>query len=181
VNSEELRKSLAPTSPYGKGEWIDMAGLLVPNERVMTLLDDLENDNIPDLNELNRRYESLHVNYFDYTWNWCLDVFKQEFGLDLQNVEIDQLLDFIDDWKKSVIDLDNMLYADARKEFTLNNQTGFGIDGSEETRTLDFEQVRGEFESHPSVQDIRNHIREKSRLAEDLKERLILCKKRDKP
>ena len=181
VNSEELRTSLAPQSSYGKDEWIDMAGLLVPNERVMTLLDDLENEVISDLDELNSRYESLHMNYFDYAWNWCVNIFEREFELNLQKVEIDQLLTFIDQWKKSVIDLDNMLYADARKEFTLNTQTGFGIDGSEETRSLDFEQVRGEFESHPSVQDIRNHIREKSRLAEELKERLILCKKRDKP
>jgi len=172
----ELRKSLAPTSEFGTGEWIDMAGLLVPNERVMTLLNDLENGAISNLDELNDRYELLHDNYFDYTWTWCLKVFKDEFGLDFKNIEIDQLLSFIDDWKKSVIDLDNMVYADAHKEFTLNNQTGFGIDGSEETRHLDFEQVRGEFEKHPSVQDISNHIREKSRLAEELKERLILLK-----
>nr|WP_321453703.1 DUF4954 family protein [uncultured Carboxylicivirga sp.] len=181
VNSEELRTSLATQSSFGTGEWIDMAGLLVPNERVMTLLDDLENDKIADLTKLNNSYKSLHISYFDYAWNWCSKVFKSEFDLDWKTIEIDQLIAFIDDWKKSVIDLDNMVYADARKEFTLNTQTGFGIDGSEETRTLDFEYVRGEFESHPSVQDIRNHIREKSRLAEELKERLILCKERDKP
>ncbi len=172
----ELRRSLSPTSEFGTGEWIDMAGLLVPNERVMTLLDDLESNDISDLDELNDRYELLHDNYFDYAWTWCLKVFKDEFSLDFGNIEIDQLLSFINDWKKSVIELDNMVYADAHKEFTLNNQTGFGIDGSEETRHLDFEQVRGEFEKHPSVQDISNHIREKSRLAEELKERLILLK-----
>ncbi|WP_430816709.1 DUF4954 family protein [Carboxylicivirga sp. RSCT41] len=172
----ELRKSLSKTSDYGNGEWIDMAGLLVPKERVMTLLDDLQNDNISDLDELNSRYALLHDNYFDYAWTWCLKVFKDEFDLDFQTAEIDQILSFVDDWKKCVIDLDNMVYADARKEFTLNNQTGFGIDGSEETRMSDFEQVRGEFEKHPSVQDISNHIRVKSRLAEELKERLILLK-----
>jgi len=172
----ELRKSLAPTSEFGSGEWIDMAGLLVPKERVMTLLDDLESKRISNLDDLNDRYKLLHNNYFNYTWTWCLSVFKDEFDLDLKQIEIDQLLSFIDDWKKSVIDLDNLVYADAHKEFTLNNQTGFGIDGTEETRHLDFEQVRGEFEKHPSVQDISNHIREKSRLAEELKERLILLK-----
>ncbi|MCU4155964.1 DUF4954 family protein [Carboxylicivirga sp. A043] len=172
----ELRKSLSKTSDYGDGEWIDMAGLLVPKERVMTLLDDLQKDNISDLDELNKRYAALHDNYFDYTWTWCLKVFKDEFELDFQTAEIDQILSFVDNWKKCVIDLDNMVYADAHKEFTLNNQTGFGIDGSEETRISDFEQVRGEFEKHPSVQDISNHIRVKSRLAEELKERLILLK-----
>ena len=172
----ELRKSLSKTSDYGDGEWIDMAGLLVPKERVMTLLDDLQKDNISDLDELNKRYAALHDNYFDYTWTWCLKVFKDEFELDFQTAEIDQILSFVDNWKKCVIDLDNLVYADAHKEFTLNNQTGFGIDGSEETRISDFEQVRGEFEKHPSVQDISNHIRVKSRLAEELKERLILLK-----
>lgn len=172
----ELRKSLSKTSDYGDGEWIDMAGLLVPKERVMTLLDDLQKGNISNLDELNERYAMLHDNYFDYTWTWCLRVFKDEFGIDFQTAEIDQILDFVDNWKKCVIELDKMVYADAHKEFTLNNQTGFGIDGSEETRIMDFEQVRGEFEKHPSVQDISNHIREKSRLAEELKERLILLK-----
>ncbi|MCT4591512.1 MAG: DUF4954 family protein [Carboxylicivirga sp.] len=172
----ELKTSLSKTSDYGIGEWIDMAGLLVPKERVMTLLDDLQTGKISNLEELNARYALLHNSYFDYTWSWCLKVFKDEFDLDFQTAEIDQIMSFVDEWKKCVIDLDNLVYSDAHKEFTLNNQTGFGIDGSEETRILDFEQVRGEFEKHPSVQDISNHIREKSRLAEDLKERLILLK-----
>ncbi|MCT4648587.1 MAG: DUF4954 family protein [Carboxylicivirga sp.] len=176
VTLRELRESLAPTSPHGAGEWIDMAGLLVPKQRVMTLMDELEDNSISKLEQLNRRYESLHEHFFDYAWTWCLRVFKEEFNMDMEAIEIDQLLSFVDLWKKSVIDLDNMVYADARKEFTLNNKTGFGIDGTEETRQRDFEQVRGEFESHPSVQDIQKHIRDKSRLAEELKERLILLK-----
>ncbi|TRX72418.1 DUF4954 family protein [Carboxylicivirga sp. M1479] len=172
----ELRQSLSKTSECGIGEWIDMAGMLVPKERVKTLLDDLQNGSVSNLEELNGRYALLHDNYFDYAWTWCLKVFKEEYDLDFQTAEIDQILSFVDDWKKSVIDLDNMVYADAHKEFTLNTQTGFGIDGTEETRIQDFEQVRGEFEKHPSVQDISNHIRVKSRLAEELKERLILLK-----
>lgn len=181
VSKEHLRTSLSPSSSSGQDEWIDMAGLLVPKERVMTLLDDLENGRISNLDELNRRYETLHKQYFDFAWNWCVKTFSDEFDLDLTTLEIDQLISFIDNWKKSVIDLDHMLYADAKKEFTLKSQTGFGIDGTEETKHLDFEHVRGDFEKHPSVQDIHNHIREKSRLAEELKDRLILLKQRDKP
>ncbi|WP_430811659.1 MULTISPECIES: DUF4954 family protein [unclassified Carboxylicivirga] len=179
VSLSELRSSLSKTSDYGNGEWIDMAGLLVPKERVMTLLDDLQKGDITELEQLNKRYAALHDNYFEYTWSWCLRVFKEEFDLDFQTARVDQIMAFVDQWKKCVIDLDNMLYADAHKEFTLKTQTGFGIDGSEETRILDFEQVRGEFEKHPSVQDISNHIREKSRLAEELKERLILLEQRE--
>ncbi|TAJ13277.1 DUF4954 family protein [Marinilabiliaceae bacterium JC017] len=177
VDSEHLRRSLLPVSPFGQGEWIDLAGMLLPKERVLTLLDDIECEKIANLEQINEEFKMLHIQYFDFAWTWCTHVLRDEFHLDVETVKVDQLLSFIDKWKEKVIELDHMLYADAHKEFTLKSQTGFGIDGSEETRHLDFEQVRGEFESHPSVQDIQRHIKEKSELARELKERLILLQK----
>jgi hypothetical protein len=50
-----------------------------------------------------------------------------------------------------------MLYEDARKEFTLSSMTGFGIDGGEEIKKLDFEQVRGDFESNSVSLQFRSH------------------------
>ena len=75
-------------------------------------------------------------------------------------------------WKKSVIDLDNLLYEDARKEFTLSSMTGFGIDGGEEVKKLDFEEVRGEFESNSVVAAIKEHIKQKKALGEELINRM---------
>jgi len=76
-------------------------------------------------------------------------------------------------WKKSVTDPDNLLYDDARKEFNLSSRTGFGIDDGEEVRKLDFEQVRGDFESNSVVAAIREHIRNKSALGDELIERMM--------
>jgi hypothetical protein len=75
-------------------------------------------------------------------------------------------------WKKSVIDLDNLLYEDASKEFNLSTRTGFGIDDGEEVKKLDFEAVRGDFESNSVVAAIREHIRKKSELGDELIERM---------
>jgi len=74
--------------------------------------------------------------------------------------------------KKSVIDLDNLLYEDARKEFTLSSMTGFGIDGGDEVKKLDFEQVRGEFESNSVVAAIQEHIEQKKALGDELIKRM---------
>jgi len=62
---------------------------------------------------------------------------------------------------------DEMLYSDAKKEFSLSARTGFGFDGaSRHTIEADFEQVRGEFETNPFVTEVQAHIQRKSALGE---------------
>ena len=65
-----------------------------------------------------------------------------------------------------------MLYADAKKEFSLSFTTGFGADGSLEERTLDFEQVRGLFDHNPFVMAIVEHIKAKEALGNELIDRI---------
>jgi len=75
-------------------------------------------------------------------------------------------------WKESVIGLDRMVYDDARKEFSLSSMTGFGADGTQDERKLDFEQVRGDFESNPFVTAVLKHIDEKTALGNELINRI---------
>lgn len=84
----------------------------------------------------------------------------------------DDVRGMVERWKKSVSDLDKMLYEDARKEFNLSSRTGFGIDGGEDVKKLDFEQVRGDFESNSVVSAIQDHIKQKAALGDELIERL---------
>ncbi len=44
----------------------------------------------------------------------------------------------INKWKSAVIELDNMLLADTKKEFAETVQAGYGIDGNFAERTADF-------------------------------------------
>jgi len=44
---------------------------------------------------------------------------------------------------------------DAEKEFDMGSQIGYGLDGDTETRRLDFEAVRGTFESNSFVCDLK--------------------------
>jgi hypothetical protein len=50
--------------------------------------------------------------------------------------------------------------------------TGFGVDGTRREQTLDFEQVRGAFESNPFVIATLDHIDRKSLLGDSLINRL---------
>ena len=65
------------------------------------------------------------------------------------------------------------IMANEKKEFTLKSQTGFGIDGTEDTRLSDFENVRGEFTSNKAVTDILEHIEKKTKSAEKVTNKLM--------
>ena len=86
------------------------------------------------------------------------------------------MLRTIDEWQKAVVDLDRMVYDDARKEFDLNSQTGFGADGDSRQREADFESVRGNFENNSFVQAVLEHIERKSALGDSIREKLSRIK-----
>jgi len=73
--------------------------------------------------------------------------------------------------------LDKILYNDAKKEFSLSAQTGFGADGNNDEQRLDFEQVRGIFEQNTFVSSILQHIEEKTKLGNDLTSRINTIEK----
>ena len=75
-------------------------------------------------------------------------------------------------WKKAVVELDNALRADAKKEFAATAQIGYGLDGDEKTKHSDFAAVRGIFEEDSFVSEIEEHITRKTALGDELISRM---------
>jgi hypothetical protein len=172
LTNDELRIKLAVGSNQGLGEWIDVAGLIVPRNEIDKLLFEIENGKISSLESLSASFENMHKSYYSWEWTWAASTIEEEEGQPLNNFSAEDVIRIVERWKKSVVDLDNLLYEDARKEFNLSSMTGFGIDGSDLDKQLDFEQVRGVFESNSVVSAIRDHIKIKSALGDELIERL---------
>ena len=163
----ELADVLRPDVRYGEGDWVDLAGLIAPKKAVNDVLDAVENGTITDVLQLNRCFADLHSDYYEYEWNWAYEVIESRYGVDLSDPDPEALADIIGRWRSSVVGLDNLIYEDARKEFSLSAMTSFGADGDEQQRNVDFEQVRGSvFESDPFVVSVLDHIRVKSELAD---------------
>ena len=89
-------------------------------------------------------------------------------GCGVEEVTLEQLQMTITQWQEAVVNLDRMVYNDARKEFDLNSQTGFGVDGDREQAKADFEEVRGSFESNSFVKAVLEHIERKTALGEKM-------------
>ena len=170
--NEELRKRLTPDHRQGKGEWVDLAGLIAPKREVDKLLDDIESGKVSSVEALSESFMEMHNSYYDWEWTWACEKIEEEAGMTVNKLTADNIISIVERWKKSVVELDNLLYEDARKEFTLSSMTGFGIDGGDEVKKLDFEQVRGEFESNSVVAAIQEHIKLKTALGDELIERM---------
>jgi hypothetical protein len=166
--NDELRKRLKVDNNQGLGEWIDLAGLIVPKNEVNNLLADIEKGKIQSLETISESFEQFHRSYYEWEWTWTASKIEEEGGKPLDHFTADDVVKFIEKWQRSVTDLDNLLYEDARKEFNLSSMTGFGIDGGDEEKQLDFEQVRGVFELNSVVIAIRDHIKQKSALGDEL-------------
>ncbi|HUT30987.1 MAG TPA: DUF4954 family protein [Sedimentisphaerales bacterium] len=165
---EELREALLPETQMGTGRWVDLAGLFAPEGAVEKMLDEIETGTISTLEELTAAFENMHNGYPAYEWAWAANVLEQRLGKTIRQVTAQDIIDLTTKWKEAVVELDHMLYSDAKKEFAATAQIGYGLDGDEETRHRDFSGVRGTFEQNSFVSEIEKHIAMKSKLAEEL-------------
>lgn len=166
ITSKNYRLSdiLRPDTEIGTGEWVDCGSLIAPKTEILRLLSDIADGTIQDLNSIQQRFEVMHRNYYSYEWTWALQHLEQLWGVPYTEVTKEQVISTIQEWHEAVVGLDKMIYEDAKKEFNLNAQTGFGIDGDQEQRLRDFENVRGTFESNSTVREILAHIDRKTAL-----------------
>ncbi len=167
-SDEEIRARLTPDTAIGYGEWVDLSGLIAPKSEVDRVLDGIESGQIQLLKEVNAEWRTMHENYYTYEWTWVYNHIESFYGINPQTITAEDIIRIVEQWREAVVWLDRMIYEDARKEFSLASRTGFGVDGSRMEKDMDFEQVRGDFESNPFVQATLEHIEVKSALGDEI-------------
>ena len=169
---EEIRARLIPDTEIGTGEWVDVSGLIAPKSEIEKLMTDIETGVLENVGQIHERFVEMHRNYYTYEWKWAYEKILSFYGLNPDTITAKDVTAIVKKWQEAVVGLDKMVYADAKKEFSLSAMTGFGADGSREEQELDFEQVRGVFESNPFVMAVLQHIEVKTALGNELMERI---------
>src|SRR4030042_263016 len=116
----ELHNRLAPDKKMGSGEWVDIAGLIAPKQAVDNLLDKIESGKLKTIRDVEDAFREMHKSYYDWEWTWSCKRIEEEEGKSVDKFTPADVIRIVERWKKSVVDLDKMLYEDARKEFTLS-------------------------------------------------------------
>ncbi|WP_346857225.1 DUF4954 family protein [uncultured Draconibacterium sp.] len=175
--SEDIRKALQPDSKFGKGDWVDLAGMICPYEALNSLLISVENGTVLSLEEVNSGLAMLHKNYYNYEWTWAVDALEQFYGKSIEVFNGEDVRTIVEKWQKSVLEIDRYLYEDAKKEFSMIKMTGFGVDGHDGAREQDFTEVRGEFDKNETVRAIKSHMEKKANLGNEMIGLMNKCKK----
>lgn len=161
---DELRKILKPTSSIGKGKWIDVSGLLCPISALNLFVDKVEKLEVKTIDDVIDELNQINNHYYEFEWNWAVELIESFYKIKIEEITQEDFINIVNDWRKSVVDLDKMLYKDASKEFDLHSYVGFGADGDEKEKLADFKSVRGAFESNSTVLEILSHIDRKEKL-----------------
>jgi hypothetical protein len=142
--------------------------MFAPEKAVEKVLCRIEDGTLQTMDQVSEVFQSVHRDYPEYEWAWVTNVLQQRLGKTLDCITADDIIKLATDWKHAVTELDNMLCTDARKEFAATVQTGYGLDGNQQTRRADFERVRGTFDENDFVQEIEKHIVNKTALGDEL-------------
>lgn len=168
----EVRACLSPDSTRGLGRWIDLCGLLAPRVEVEQLIAEVKSGVVDSLKELNERFALLHDEYYDLEWPWAYRAMLDWFALSEEEITRADILRIVEEWERCVVELDQMLYEDARKEFAKSVRVGFGLEVGTEGKEADFESVRGAFDTNPFVLSVLEHIEAKRALGANIRTRL---------
>ncbi|WP_303918819.1 DUF4954 family protein [Draconibacterium sediminis] len=169
----DIQKALQPDMKFGRGYWVDLAGMICPFVALDQLLQSIENGTVQSLEEVNSALATMHKNYYNFEWTWAVDVLESFYGKSISEFEASDVINIVKKWKESVLGIDRFLYEDARKEFSMSKMTGFGVDGQDGARELDFAEVRGEFEDNDTVKEIKEHMEKKERLGSRVIEQMM--------
>ena len=140
---QSIREKLSPGKSDIPDKWLDLAGMIAPDNAIQEWMEDVKSGKFSDVEELASGLKSIHDAYGGYTWAWTTKVLSEIYDIDVSKIEAEQLIELVAKWESDSIKLDRMILNDAGKEFDNTSKIGFGIDGDEETAEKDFTAVRG--------------------------------------
>ena len=171
LSSKDISTHLLSDSKTGTGDWVDLAGMFAPKSEVTRLTNRIVTESI-SLENIQTELGLLHENYPQFSFNFAMDLLEKRTEKSIQNLEIQDIITVIEKWKHAELTFDDLVLRDAKKEFNTISRIGFGLDGDDEQKNLDFDAVRGTFENNPFVKEIQQGIKQKSDVAALLTDRL---------
>jgi hypothetical protein len=142
----------------GTGRWIDVNGMICPQQRIESLISEIECGKTGDINSIQNTMRDIFNEYNKDEWAWVSAAWKEINGKSLAEEGRNGLKKVIEQWSRAADRYFSAILADSEKEYKGSSLTGFGIDGEPEA---DFKAVRGNYDDNVFVRDIREQIKDK--------------------
>ena len=143
--------------------------MIASEESIQQLLSGISSGKIKSLADITSALKDIHGSYDDDAWSWTTGILAERFGIDMDQITAEQLMQLLDRWESMTIKLDKMILNDAAKEFDESSRIGFGIDGDAEVARRDFEAVRGRHDENKFIIGINEEMSSTEQKAAELK------------
>ena len=116
---EEHPEGELPTTSIGSGEWHDLSGLLLPEEREQQLVDDIKDANIISYTDLIEELKDIHSHYEDYKWAWTYRTILNYYQL--ENLVKEDIEKIKQDYSEAKVEWLKAIKYDAEKEYQMGD------------------------------------------------------------
>lgn len=108
-----------PKTEVGKGRWVDLPGLLLPESEEKRLADDILNGTLENIQDVLSRFEEINDHYSDYRWAWSYQLILDYYQLEeLDEAAIEHIReDYIKARRAWIVEI----RKDADKEFAMGD------------------------------------------------------------
>jgi hypothetical protein len=165
---DDLISKMYLRDPNALGRWVDLSGMLAPQNSVDELISEVYNDTIQTIDEFVSRLNQIHEAYEQYSWAWCIDLIQDRLGNLFGDITREQIIQIIGEWKNSALEFNQLVLQDAKKEFSEKSKIGYGIDGGLDEKNRDFEAVLGKYEENKFVKGLLEESKPIGEKAEEL-------------
>ncbi len=108
-----------PQSSIGEGNWIDLAGLLMPESEEQRIIDDIISGKLNSIQDILDSFRAIHHNYNELRWVWSYRMILDYYGIDqLTDEAVERIrTDYVEARRKWIA----LIRKDAEKEFSLGD------------------------------------------------------------
>ena len=108
-----------PKTDVGKGRWVDLSGLLLPESEEKRLATDIVEGNIDNIQQVLSRFEEINDHYSDYRWAWSYQLILDYYQL--EELDENAILHIREDYIKARRAWIAEIRKDADKEFAMGD------------------------------------------------------------
>ena len=108
-----------PVSSEGEGNWIDLAGLLMPQSAEKQIIDDIIAGRLDSIEAVNARFKALDADYNELRWSWSYRIILDYYGIDeLTDEAVERIhQDYVTARREWI----SLIRQDAENEYTLGD------------------------------------------------------------
>ena len=159
ANNQSIAESLAASAKGVTDDtWVDVGGLLMPQQRVNVLCGAIESGSIADVNAFHAALDGIVRTSAEDEWAWIRNALQKNAGVDFETINESDAISLVNRFVSACSTHLNAVLNDAAREFNERSQLGYGQDGQPEDASADFEAVRGTMDQNDFVRQIHDSL-----------------------